>query len=220
LANTGCLLIHGFTGCRNDLEPLRRCLEQRGYNVSVPVLRGHEATANELRAANRRDWIACAQTELDKLQRICETVIVIGFSMGGLIAANLCQSNRFDGIVFINTPVYYWGLGRMVFNLYSDFRTNLKKYMLPARNTPFHAMLEFQLLLSRTKPMFEKIGCRSLVLQSINDDVADPQSAEFIFSRLKGPKEIKKVSDGGHVVLLSEGSGQVCSDVQNFLKAL
>lgn len=216
----GCLLIHGFTGCRGDLEPLRDHLNQLGYAVTVPVLKGHEATPNELKRASRHEWIAGAQRALDELKASCEKVVVIGFSMGGLVAANLCQTNDFDGIVFINTPVYYWGLSRLfVSRLYSDFKTNLKSSIASMRTTPLHALFEFQLLLSSTKRLFRKIRCRSLVLQSIHDDVVVPRSAQYIFSRLRGKKEMKTVPNGGHVVLLSDidGSRQVCTDVQRFL---
>lgn len=213
----GCLLIHGFTGCRHDLEPLSNCLVQLGYQVSIPILKGHETNVRELGTASRNDWIMGAQSALDHLRSDCETVIVIGFSMGGLVAANLYQHNDFDGVVFINTPIYYWGLGRVLSSLYADFKPNLRRYTGAFRSTPFHAMLEFQLLLSKTKPMFNSISCRSLVLQSVNDDVVDPKSADYIFTRLKGRKELKKVLRGDHVVLLSEGSGQACSLIQNFL---
>jgi carboxylesterase len=216
--NTGCLLIHGFAGSRRELEPLRRCLMMSGYLVDVPVLSGHESTTLELRKASRHDWINGAQAALDKLRLSCETVVIIGFSMGGLIATNLYQNNIVDGIVFINTPVYYWNLPHMILNLYSDFRPYLKKYLISFRDIPLHAMLEFQLLLNRTKPMFDKIGCRALVLQTMDDDTVNPKSAEYIYSRLSGHKEIKKVPVGGHVVLLNKGKDQVCSQVQHFLK--
>lgn len=214
----GCLLIHGFTGCRNDLAPLCDHLVQLGYKVSVPVLKGHEATSKELGSASRYDWMESAQTAFDDLRASCRTVVVIGFSMGGLLAANLFQSNDFDGIVFINTPIYYWGLGRIFSDLHSDFKPNLKKYAYGLRYTPFHAMLEFQKLLNYTKPIFQSVSCRSLVVQSANDDVVNPKSAEYIFSRLKGRKDLKIVPSENHVVLLSKESDQVCAYVQYFLK--
>lgn len=216
----GCLLIHGFNGCRKELSPLRERLDQLGYKVSVPVLKGHEASSRELRTASRYDWVDCAQAELDDLRSSCRRVIVIGFSMGGLLAANLYQNNHFDGIVFINTPVYYWGLGRMISDLYFDFKPNLKKYAYAFRTVPFHAMLEFQRLLSKTKPIFQDVNCRSLVLQSADDDVVKPKSAEYIFSHLKGRKDMKIVPRGKHLVLLSDESAQVCSYVQHFLKGI
>lgn len=213
----GCLLIHGFTGCRHDLEPLAECLDRQGFQISLPVLKGHETGAAQLRDATRSDWIAGAQSALDTLKANCEKVIVIGFSMGGLLAANLYSQNGVDGFVFINTPIYYWGLGRMLADLYRDFRTSRKRYGDAFRSTPFHAMLEFQRLLNRTKPMFHAIKSRSLVLQSVNDDVVDPKSADFIYTQLQGRKELRRVAKGNHVVLLSEGSGQACSLVQNFM---
>jgi carboxylesterase len=194
MSRKGCLLIHGFTGSRHDLEPLQKSLIEQGYQVSVPILKGHEATTRELKNASRMDWVAGAQAALDRLRTHCESVIVIGFSMGGLVATNLCQNNSLDGIVFINTPVYYWGLGRMISDLYSDFKTNMVRYAYGFRNTPFHAMVEFQLLLTKTKPLFDSINCRSLVLQSVNDDVVDPRSADYIFTRLKGQGDEKNIA--------------------------
>lgn len=214
----GCLLIHGFGGNRHELEPLTLRLRELGVRVSVPVLKGHESTVRELKQASRHDWIACAQSALDGLRASCKTVIVIGFSMGGLIATNLCRSNAVDGVVFLNTPVYYWGLKRMIGNLHDDFRASLKMYSSAFHTIPFHAMLEFQRLLDGTKPMFRDIGCQSLVLQSVHDDVVDPKSADYIFARLKGQKEFEPVTQGAHEVLWSSGCRQVCAYVQRFLK--
>lgn len=213
----GCLLLHGFTGCRHDLEPLSRLLSRLGYQVSVPVLKGHEADAGALRKACRQDWIDCAQAALDELRARCPKVVVVGFSMGGLLAAKLCERNQVDGIVFINTPVYYWGLGRVFRDLLTNFKQSLGRYGGALIHTPFHALWEFQMLLSGTKPVFRTIRCRSLVLQSVNDDVVDPKSAEYIFENLQGEKEMDKISRGDHVVLLSAGSEQACSCVRRFL---
>lgn len=213
----GCLLLHGFTGCRHDLEPLRELLVRLGYQVSAPVLKGHEADAPALGKARRQDWMDCAQAALDELHGRCRQVFVVGFSMGGLLAANLCEHNEVDGLVFINTPVYYWGLGRVFRDLCANFKGSFGKYSGALLHTPFHALWEFQMLLSGTKPVFRTIRCRSLVLQSVNDDVVDPKSAEYIFARLRGEKEMDKISRGDHVVLLSAGSAQACSCVRRFL---
>lgn len=213
----GCLLLHGFTGCRHDLEPLRRLLLRLGYQVSAPVLKGHEADAAALGKSCRQDWLACAQAALDELRGRCEKVVVVGFSMGGLLAANLCRHNEVDGIVFINTPVYYWGLGRVFRDLCRNFRGSVRRYGGALKGTPFHALWEFQMLLSGTKPVFRTIQCRSLVLQSVHDDVVDPKSAEYIFTRLQGDKEMNEIAQGDHVALLGAGSAQTCTFVRKFL---
>lgn len=213
----GCLLIHGFTGSRRELEPLAEQLGREGFQISLPVLKGHEATVEELRAASRRDWVQGVQSALDALKARCQKVIVVGFSMGGLLAANLAPHCDVDGYVFINTPIYYWGLRRMLSDMCRDFRAGCRKYRSSFGRTPFHALLEFQKLLSQTKPMFRSIQSRSLILQSVNDDVVDPKSADFIFSQLQGRKELKRIAKGRHVVMLGEGSGQACSLIQNFL---
>ncbi|MDR3644114.1 MAG: alpha/beta fold hydrolase [Clostridia bacterium] len=220
MKKTGCLLIHGFAGSRKELEPLRRCLEQQGYVVSVPVLKGHEGTKREFGKSRRREWIASAKESLDELQKFCEKVVVVGFSMGGLVAANLCGSAPVDGVVFLNTPVYYWDIGWVLKSHRFDLKTYFGEYIFSGRNLPLHALLEFRLLLDATKRLFSRIACTVLVLQSMDDDVVVPESAQYIYSHVKGPKKIKRLPSGGHAVLQGKNAGTVCGDVLRFMEGI
>jgi carboxylesterase len=215
---TGCLVIHGFAGSRSEVGPLCDYLAARGYVVSVPLLAGHEGTPRELARSGRRAWIEGANSALAELKKSCGRVVVIGFSMGGLIAVQLYAHSGFDALVLINTPVYYWDVRRILKNILRDFRLYSKKYLASGRGKPLMALLEFQRLLSATKPLFSGVGCATLVLQSADDDTVSPKSAEYISARLGGRGRLVGLPRGGHIVFRGESAGQACAAIGDFIK--
>jgi carboxylesterase len=82
----GCLLIHGFSGSPVELRPLADALATQGYMVHVPLLPGHGATPEALSRIGYRAWIEAVRTAREELEQRCRTVVVVGYSMGGLLA--------------------------------------------------------------------------------------------------------------------------------------
>ncbi len=83
------LVLHGFTGSLDTVSILRFPLENRGIEVSIPVLRGHSSTPEDLYAVHWRDWVADAREALRRLAPAGEPVVVAGLSMGALIGCHL-----------------------------------------------------------------------------------------------------------------------------------
>ena len=104
------LLLHGLTGMPSEMRPLAKHLEKMGCRVEVPQLAGHGAGHKELLATTWKDWVAGAQSVLDKLTTESDFVFVGGLSMGSSIAAMLAKHNpRVSGIVFLSTTLRYDG---------------------------------------------------------------------------------------------------------------
>lgn len=85
----GCLNLHGLTSsldCVNGLVPY---LERNHVPYRMPVLRGHMGKPEDLRGVTWRDWYADGQTALLDLCREVDKVVVVGLSMGGLVALQL-----------------------------------------------------------------------------------------------------------------------------------
>nr|MDA8226948.1 alpha/beta fold hydrolase [Desulfitobacterium hafniense] len=170
----GCLIIHGFGGNINEVEPLISYLIEQGYKVMAPGLKGHTGKREDLKAVKYTEWIASAETDLLALLSDCKKVYIIGFSMGGLIAVNLGLKHRISGIVTLNTPIYYWNIKRIIINIASDLVNRdfkySKRYINSSKKLPFLALLNFRLLLSKTKPKVKALKCPIFVAQAINDD--------------------------------------------------
>jgi esterase/lipase len=88
--NTGCLLIHGFTGSPPELLPLGKYLAERGCMVAAPLLAGHGTRVEDLAATSWQDWLQSAADALKRLrEEPIERIFLIGISMGGLLSLML-----------------------------------------------------------------------------------------------------------------------------------
>lgn len=215
----GILLLHGFAGSRDEVRPLYECLQGENYLIEMPCLTGHEGEKAKLAKAHYEDWILDAETSYLRLSEKCEKIMIVGFSMGGLLAVNLCHYNP-TALITINTPIYYWNPKIIVENLYREPRTYLKKYVSASLSKPITALTQFQKLLTKTKPIFQKVECNALVIQALDDDTVHCKSADDIYHHLRGNKEIYKLNHGGHIIFQSENSEEVCSTIKLYLNQM
>lgn len=215
---TGILLLHGFAGDLEEVAPLREYLVRQGYTVESPLLPGHGLTKKDLSQTTHGDWISAAEQAYLALSGKCGKIIVIGFSMGGLLAVNLWNYG-FSGMVTVNMPVYYWNPKVIAANLFSDFRQYGRKYLEASTDKTFSSMVEFQKLLAKTKPMLGNITCKTMVIQALDDDTVHYKSADYILKKVRADKILYRPSRGGHMIFQSERGDEVCSRIESFILA-
>jgi len=87
----GVLLLHGFTGTPRDLAGLGGRLGEGGFAVSIPRLPGHGTNGEDFLQTGWRDWLRAAVDAFSDLRARCETVHLVGYSMGGLLAVLLAS---------------------------------------------------------------------------------------------------------------------------------
>lgn len=215
--NTGILLLHGFAGNPEEVKPLRDFLTERGYRVECPLLPGHGETKAALAKTTHEDWIATAERSYLTLLKECGSVVAVGFSMGGLLAANL-WNYKLKGLVTINTPVFYWNPKVIAANLLSDFTQYGRKYLDASTDKPLSSLMEFLRLLTKTKPMFGNITCKTLVVQAMDDDTVHYKSADYILNKVRGEKTACMMPRGGHIIFESQSGPEVCKEIERFIQ--
>ena len=108
-ADVGVLLLHGLTGTPHEVHPLADALFEAGYAVRAPLLAGHtDLTA--LERSTWRDWYASAgEAFADLYDDGRRTVVVLGFSMGSLLALRLTalRPAQIRGVVAISVPLRF-----------------------------------------------------------------------------------------------------------------
>lgn len=222
-AQAGFLLLHGFGGNIEELRPLAAYLKKHSYRVECPPLKGHTGKREDLKKCTYQDWIASAQEGYDKLRTKCETLFLVGFSMGGLIAFQIAVKNRVDAVITLNTPIYYWDLKRVAINLFDDVRlrefNNIRRYIDSSRSLPFNAMLNFRLLLSRTKPILKEVTCPMFTAQALKDDTVRKSSADYIYSHAGSScRKLEFYEESGHLILWSNEAEKVIKDILDFIE--
>ena len=90
----GVLLLHGFTSALSAVSGLVPWLEKRGIPYEMPVLRGHNGVPTDLCGVRAEDWYEDALAGLEKLCGRTDRVVIVGLSMGGVVALNLCAKKH------------------------------------------------------------------------------------------------------------------------------
>ena len=90
----GVLLLHGFTSSLEAVSGLIPHLEAQNIPYEMPVLRGHNTKPEDLRGVTAEDWVTDALNALKILSTKADHIVVIGLSMGGLVALNLCARDH------------------------------------------------------------------------------------------------------------------------------
>ncbi len=218
MKDVGVLLLHGFGGSRDDVRSLYDAMKAAGYHVRMPVLRGHEGDKKAFAKATHTDWIGSGEAAFLELQKTHRRIVVVGFSMGGLLAVQLYNKYRFDGLVTINTPVFYWDFKRIFANLRFDIKTYAEWYLKASVSKPVHALYEFSTLLRLSKPLFRQVTCPAMVIQARDDDTVHYKSACWILKQMQGRKKLVWFCQGGHLILLTSKQKKVARAVLSFLK--
>jgi carboxylesterase len=215
------ILVHGFAGSIEEVEPLKIILEKKGYAVTCPELAGH-STKEALRTVTYRDWIASVKEVCERHSKQNGNIVLIGFSMGGLINAHIAAKKNVAAFITINTPIYYWDIKRIVKNLFHDIKTgeraNIKYYWDSSTKTPLKGLLNFTKILRLSKLLFKEITCPALVAHGKLDDTAHIKSADFIYHKLASKnKKLIFYPNAGHKICHSVDNNQLAEDIDLFL---
>jgi len=105
LAQTGILLVHGFTGSPVSLRPLAELLSKRGFAIELPRLPGHGTRPKDLLPTRYADWRAEALAGLTRLKARTQQVFAVGLSMGGTLVLDLASTEALSGVVTINAQI-------------------------------------------------------------------------------------------------------------------
>jgi len=133
------LFIHGMWGGRWYFEQFKRYFKERGYTCVIPDLRHHDITPKEnppegLGATSLLDY----EADLEKLiKTFDEKPILIGHSMGGLLAQKLAAKELTDAAVLLcpASPSGILGLTPSVIKSFSSALMRWKFWAKPHKPT-------------------------------------------------------------------------------------
>lgn len=226
----GVLLIHGFTGSTRELDPLARYLHQQGLTVHAPLLKGHGTTPEEMSRTTWVDWWASALKGYQLLkEKGCRQLVVIGFSMGGLLALKLAQYQQVNGIVSLCTPLVVrdprLGLARYVSGVWPYVKrrrrkpAHIERHLYLYEQTPVACVASLQALMENVRLMLPVIKAPILVIQAERDETVHPLSAQLLYQQVASQdKTLRFFSRSGHMITLDHDRDAVQEEIARFIR--
>jgi carboxylesterase len=235
-APVACLLIHGFSGSPLEMRWLGTYLAEHGIRVEGVQLAGHGTEPEALTHLTWHDWLHSASEGFDRLLHGRDKVVIVGFSMGGLLGLHLCEAHpdQVSGIVTISSPIYFvdrrihlipvvrhvvrWhNVRRPGSNTDPEANTRYNSY----RRYPLVAVDHLLNLMRVTRKIVPKVKAPALIMHGLRDHVIDPKSATYLFRRIASPqKELVWWKNSGHGVPFDAEREDVWRKVLQFAQAL
>ncbi|MGE7021342.1 alpha/beta hydrolase [Solibacillus cecembensis] len=226
------LLLHGFTGSSADVRILGRFLEKNGYTSHAPHYKGHGVPPEELIVTSPEDWWQDVITGYDTLKQAgYEEIAVAGLSLGGVFSLKLALQQPVKGVITMCSPMTMRTTDLMLQGVI-EYAQQYKKQegkneqkieleIEALKNRGMASLPQLQQLIQEVRQSIDLLYAPILVVQSRQDQVIDPQSANIIYNGVESiQKELKWFEQSGHVITLGKERDQLHEEVLTFFNSL
>ena len=226
----GVLLIHGFTSTPASMKDWGAHLADAGYTVDIPRLPGHGTRWQDLNLTRWEDWYSEVERSFDRLKATCDTVFVMGLSMGGSLSLRLAEQRGDDvaGLVIVNPAVHsehplWFALPvlRLVVPAFPGIASDVKKAGVEESaydKTPLKAVYSLSQLWGLVKQDIAKVTQPVLLYRSAEDHVVEPSNGAWLMSHLPGTDVTEVVlTDSYHVATIDNEAETVFAGSVEFM---
>lgn len=215
----GCFIINGMNdGCgSNDL--LSSYMEEQGCITYCCTPVTCCSSWDGMNSNIYFEWLILAEKELVRFMNDCFAIVIIGYSIGGLIGIHLAEKYNVDALITINTPIYISDFRRLVGMLRYQPReinpSNINRRVISA----LYNLFNFNRLVNQAKRKLCKLYCPLLVIQSKKDRIIDWSSGYYILENARSRnKEIQFFPKSGHFILCDSEKQLVFIRVLQFVE--
>jgi len=232
----GVLLIHGWTSTPYEVRRLGTFLNEAGYTVYGPQLKGHGTVPKDLEKVKWEEWLEDVRRGHEKLQKECELVFVGGTSIGAnLVAILASEEKEIAGLILMAMPyrvkfekmMFYLALFLKIFKSYSKkfypptfgLSTTITR-LIAYRSYPLSNVIETAALLERARKVLPEIKQPCFLLQSTHDHIVEKGSLENIYQRIGSEiKKKKYIARAYHTFISDIKNESVFEDILAFIKS-
>ena len=219
---TAVLVIHGFCGSLWENENLVNYLQQyRNLDVYAYTLPDHEK--DFLAKSDYKKWISATEKHVERLIKKYRNVILIGHSMGGVIASYLATKYKIDKLILIAPSFEYLNFEQNKADalkpknkkdtaIYNEVVSKLIRYSPLVLN-------EFRKLVKEYKDAIKNVKLPTLILHGDDDELVPLSSSEYALNSIKSKNKYLTIIKGGrHRVFLTEQNETICEYIYKFIK--
>ena len=218
----GALVLHGFTGNPQSMRGLALVLADAGFTVEMPLLPGHGTDVADMVPTRWEDWSAAAEAAYLDLAARSDAVVVVGLSMGGMLAVWLAEHHpEIAALALVNPMVAppdgdTVGFVQAMIDNGDELAPGVgSDIALEGSIESAYAELPLQAALSlfaaatEVESALESVTCPVLLFTSTQDHVVDPRSSALLVARAKGPVEQVVLERSYHVATLDYDKDEI-----------
>lgn len=227
--SVGVLCIHGFSGGPYEVKPFTSYLRSHtDWIIEEPTLSGHGEELH-MSGFKAKHWLMDAELAFRSLAKKVDEVIVVGFSMGGIIALYLAKRYKVKKLVLLSAAAKYVSPKQLVKDFkmlateaYHHNLTNNELYLRyhqKFNNVPLASTVEFMKLVRMVEPYYRHIQIPVYIVQGKLDGIVPYHTAQFLFNELASTDKVLYFSDNGkHHICFEEDCSEWFPQVLMFLK--
>lgn len=226
----GALLCHGFTGTTQSMRPWGEHLADAGLTVRAPRLPGHGTRWQDMNRTRFSDWYRELERSFDDLRARCETVFLMGLSMGGTLSLRLAEQrpDEVAGLVLVNASIASQDkrmralpVLKHVVPTLPGIASDIKRagvQELAYSRVPLKALASLRSAWDVVHADLGKITCPVLVYRSAEDHVVEPLSAQLLLDGIGAPVEERVLTDSYHVATLDNDAQTIFDGSLDFVR--
>jgi esterase/lipase len=200
---TAVLLIHGMLAGPQEMRGLGDRLHAQGHHVLGVRIKGHGTSPWDLRSRNWQDWLASVSRGYNILKAYSQSIHIVGFSTGGLLAllqASNPQFTKIKTVHCISAPVDFKNKNLIFVPLIHHankivrwvsseglipFRPNNPEHPeINYQHVPIRALYQLQLLVDHVLKDPLSIRADVFFYQADQDPVVEPVSVEKLYQHI------------------------------------
>jgi carboxylesterase len=239
-SGASALLIHGLTGTPYEMRWLGERLAAAGIRVRGVRLAGHAGAPEDLGATDYDNWYESVVQGFEELRQYGEPNIVVGLSMGGVLAARLAadQPEAVAGIAMLS-PAFFLPrsimialgivsrLGSLPGQIYlhnasgSDIHDSAARRIHPsARLMPLSAPISLLELARMVRPRLPRIKQPALVVHGRHDHTCPMErNVNYVMKHLGSAEKRAVILDESfHVITVDSEKERVGEEVAGFVE--
>jgi carboxylesterase len=229
----GALVLHGFTGNPQSMRGLALALADAGLTVELPLLPGHGTAVADMVPTRWEDWSAAAEAAYVELAARCDSVVVIGLSMGGTLCVWLAEHHpEITALVLVNPLIEPPDADTVAFigslidggdELAPGVGSDIALEGVAESAYPELPLRAAQSLFGAAHEIVAGLGsvtCPILLFSSTQDHVVPPVSGDRLVEGVKGPVERIVLERSFHVATLDYDKDEIENQAVRFVTGL
>ncbi len=213
------LFIHGFSAKKEDNEYFIQYLKkQHNIDLHTFTLPGHEE--DKVTYVSYQKWLDKAEKEFLRLKS--KKVILIGHSMGAIIAAHLASMHSVKKLILLSPAYYFGSLKQNEEDLKNIFKskkgdTGFEGCFSKMKHVSLRSFMEYIKLSHIGRHDISNITCPVLIMHGDKDPVIRLKSSEYVLKKLKSKKEFVLIKDVRHQLFKSAKKEMISKYIYDYI---